>query len=227
MVFYDILFIAISALLITFSYNYVAGKANNLNLPSTIAQVGEQQTLQILGQVRGLYFLLISTVIIVFLLLTLNWSIFKGLNWNIAAKKKFDLKYLKKFTLLNLAWFLILILLIFLTSAGTKQNAAPIFILVITLIAVYLTNILYVLFTKESSLKAVKKTFRIAFTKIHYFVFSYAVIIFFLYTVFYILSKINIAQKAYLVTLILAFTIILAWSRLYLAEVVSSFKLKN
>jgi hypothetical protein len=210
-----------------FSYNYIADRSNDVNLPSTIAQVGEQQAQQILGQIRGFYFLLILTPIIIFLLLTIFWSLFKGLNWSIALKKKFDLKYLKKFTLLNLAWFLILSLLIFLASTGTKQNVTPIFILVIILIAVHLTNILYVLFTQESSLKAVKKTFKMAITKIHYFILPYAVIALFLYIIFTLVPRLNLQQKPSIIISILGYTIIFAWSRLYLAEVVNSIKLKN
>ena len=136
-------------------------------------------------------------------------------------KKKFNLKHFTRFLLLNLAWLPIWILLLILVFIGINPNAIPLYLLTILLIAIYLTNILYTLFTKENNFNIIKKTFKIAFTKIHYFIVPYSIMIFLLY----ILSKIlifNLQQRISFAISILVLILVIAWFRLYIVEVVDS-----
>lgn len=221
MVFYDILFYFFSGLFIYSSFKYLEKKASVINLPDNILELSIQQAEFLSSNLKGLYFLIIFMAIFLILLLVLNLSLFKGLNWSLAAKKEFNFKSFKKFLLLNLAWVPFWILLLFLVFIGINPNAINLYLLTILLIAIYLTNILYALFTKENSFNIIKKTLKIAFAKIHYFIVPYSIMIFLLY----LLSKIltfNLQQRISFAISILILILVIAWFRLYIVEVVDS-----
>ena len=222
MVFYDLLFYSASALVLFAGFKFMQKRAEAVNLPANILALNAQQAAGLLGSLRGFFYLLIFTVIFLILLLIINWSLFKGLNWSIASKRKFNLAFFKKFLLLNLAWLGSIIILVFLVAVSFNQSAVPIFLLAIFIISAYFTNILYALFMRENRFKAVKRAFALGFSKIHYFIFPYAVMVLILYVLFKLSSLITLPQRAYLAALILIFTVFIAWSRLYIVEVVNS-----
>lgn len=219
MAFYDLLFYFISGLLVYLSYKYLKKRSSIISLPDNILELSIQQTEFLLSNLRGFFFLIIFMVIFLILLFILNLSLFKGLSWSLAAKKEFNLKYFKNFLLLNLAWLPIWILLFILVFMGINPNTILLFLLIILVIAIHLTGILYPLYIKENSFKTVKKTFKIAFTKIHYFIIPYSIMIF----LFYFISKFltfNLQQRTPFIISILVLIIVIAWFRLYIVEVV-------
>ncbi len=224
MMFYDILFLLVSSLLVYFTLSGLLNKVAAFNLPTNFLDLDAAKAGSLMNSVRGFFYLIVLIIVFLVFLITLIWSLFKAINWSIAVKKKFSSKKLLRFSFLNLAWFSILILLMVIASIAIDPNAVPAFIFTILAVAAYLTSILYVLFFTEKSPKVIKKAVSLSFKKIHYFILPYGIIALFLYFAFKILSLINLQPREYLIVSVLAFTAILAWSRLYLVRVVRSVK---
>ena len=221
MAFYDALFYSISSLFAYLGFKYIEKKASAFNLPENIMDLSLQEAESLAANLKGFFFLIIFLVIFLILLMILNWSLFKGLSWSLAVKRKFDFKFFKRFLLLNLAWLPIWILLLFFVIIGINPDSILYFIMVVLAIAAYLTNILYALFLKENNFKTIKKAFKIAFAKMHFFVIPYIIAVFLPYILLKLLIQ-NLQQTAFLIISALAFIIINAWFRLYIVEVVDS-----
>ncbi|MBU0615548.1 MAG: hypothetical protein KJ601_05625 [Nanoarchaeota archaeon] len=108
-------------------------------------------------------FLVFGIVMIVFLviLMIINWSLFQGLINNKLAGKMQTLTFLFKFCGLNLIWMGIWIIIFGIAYYGSNQSVTGGAIFLLWLLFVYLTNILYIEYTKHGKLVYVLKVFKI------------------------------------------------------------------
>ena len=238
--FFDILFYFIFMQAGNFFMNVIQKRAANVDLTQNFMNLNQQVANTLLTSVRGFFSFLIISLILFAVLMIINWSLFKGLNWAITANKKFNLKFFKKFLQLNLIWLPIWFLLIFLFAIIIKPTAAPIYMVIILIIAFYLTNILYPLFLKHtetqyvsgakkskaflgnSKIKTIKEAFKLGIKKIHHFIMPYLIIIIFFLIIskLYKLITLNIdANPNIFFGIILIF---IAWMRYYFVEIVES-----
>ncbi len=221
--FFDLVFYAMATLISITTFNLIKKKALAVDMPQNILQLGAENIEKTMLDLRAFLFLLIGMIILMFLIIIIDWSIFKGLSWGITLKRKFNFKFFLKFFLLNLVWWGVFIFLLIAVSNVFRQSVIPIYIIVLTLIWIYFTNIIYTLFVKEEKFKSVKKAFKIGFTKIHYFILPYTVLILILSIIISIMNLITfLPYGAGLPIMALILLFYIAWARFYIVGVIES-----
>ena len=224
-VFFDLAFYSLVPLIAIATFKIIQNKALAINLPQNLLQLGAENAEKLLANLRGFYFLLIAMIILMFITIIIDWSIFKGLAWSFTLKKKFNLKFLLRFFLLNLVWLGIFITLIILFAIAFKEIALPIYMLIFLIIWIYFTNIIYTLFIKNPNIKSIKKAFKLGFTKIHYFILPYLVLIIILLIIYAIMFLITFLPYGIgLTIMVLMLLFYLAWARFYIVEVINQFQ---
>jgi len=202
------------------SKNIAEIPADLLQNPENLSPEMAEQTLSL---VKGHVISIMAYTILLLIFVFLAWTLFKGIIWNITLKKKFTLKYYNQFTLLNLLWFALWLIPVILIIISLKRKPSIIFLLLALIFIIYLTNILYILFTKKNLIKhALKNTFKIGFNKIHFFLLPYALMLITMLIISLILLPANFLPERIFTsisTIVLVFY--LAWARFYLADVVS------
>ena len=165
---------------------------------------------------------IVGYTILLVIFIFLIWCLFKGYIWNLALKKKFNLKYYGKFLLLNLLWIAIWLVPLILLFILLKTKPSAKFLVIILVFLVYFTNILYILFTKNNLImESIKNAFNLGFNKIHLFVLPYVLIILAMVVVSLVTWPTSfLPVKVYTFISTLALVFLLAWARLYLADVV-------
>ncbi|MDP6548181.1 MAG: hypothetical protein QF917_04465 [Candidatus Woesearchaeota archaeon] len=205
-----------------FLITQIQKKSTNIDLSQNLLELSQQNAAQLLSSLRGFFFFIIISLILFVIAVIINWSIIKGIIWNLTGNNKPSLKFMKKFLLLNFIWLPIWTVIFLLIAFGIKQEAAPIFMIIAFILAIYLTNILYPLFLADNKITNIKKSLRLGFKKIHYFIIPYIIIIVF----FLILSKIySIATLGININPNVSYALIIiyiAWVRYYMIEVVDS-----
>ena len=221
---FDILFYFVFMQVGNFFIKALEQKASNVDLTQNLLGLSQQSATQLLSSVRGVFFFLILSAIIFIILMTINWSFFKGWIWSITTNKKFNLKFFKKFFLLNIIWLPTWFILIFLFAIIIKPQTAAIFMLITLIIAFYFTNILYPLFLKNNKISVIKEAFKLGIKKIHHFVVPYLIIIILLLTIsrIYSLITLNIYINPNIFFGVLL--IFVAWLRYYFVEIVDSLR---
>lgn len=218
----DVLFYYIFMQAGRFLITQIQKKSTNIDLTQNLLELSQQNAAQLLSSLKEFFFFIIILLILFVIAVIINWSIIKGIIWNFTKHKKPSLKFMKKFLLLNFIWLPIWILIFLLIAFGIKQSAAPIFMIIAFMLAVYFTNILYPLFLANNKISSIKESFRLGFKKIHYFIIPYIIII----ALFLILSKIySIAVLGINISPYVSYTFIIiyiAWIRYYMVEVVNS-----
>ena len=219
---FDILFYFIFIQVGKFLLKVITKKADNVDLTQNLIDLNQQAANNLLSSMREFFLFFAFSIILFLILMIISWSIFNGLIWSIVSDKKFNLKFFKKFFLLNLICLQIWFLLIILFAIIMKPQTAAIFMIIILIIAFYLTNILYPLFLKENRIRKIKEAFKLGISKIHYFIVPYAIIIalFLIILNAYNLIIVKIYPNPYvLYGIILLF---IAWLRYYFVEIVTS-----
>lgn len=223
-IFFDLVFYSLIPLIAITTFKMIESKAKTINLPMSLLQLETENAEKLLSDLTGFYFLLIATVILILLTIIIDWSIFKGLAWGFTVKRKFNFKFFLRFFLLNLAWLGIFIILIFLFAFAFKQELLPIYMSILLIVWIYFTNIIYALFTKKGDLKSIKKAFKLGFTKVHYFILPYTVLLVILLIIYFIMSLITFLPYGIgLALIILILLFYFAWARFYIVDVVSEF----
>jgi len=222
-VFLDLVFYSLAPLIAITTFKIIQDKALALTLPQNLLQVGAENADKLLADLRGFYFLLIAMLILMSITIILDWSIFKGLAWGLTIKRKFNFKFFLRFFLLNLPWLGSFIILIFLFAFAFKQASLPIYMLILLIIWIYFTNIIYTLFIKNPNLKSIKKAFKLAFTKFHYFILPYTVLLIILIMIYLVMNlTILLPFGIGFTIMILMLLFYLAWARFYIVDVIES-----
>lgn len=222
-VFLDLVFYSLVPLITITTFKIMQDKALALTLPQNLLQVGAENADKLLADLRGFYFLLIAMLILMSITIILDWSIFKGLAWGLTMKRKFNFKFFLRFFLLNLPWLGSFIILIFLFAFAFKQASLPIYILILLITWIYFTNIIYVLFIKNPNLKSIKKAFKLAFTKFHYFILPYIALLIILLIIYLVMNlTILLPFGIGFTIMVLILLFYLAWARFYIVDVIES-----
>ncbi|MDD5086207.1 MAG: hypothetical protein PHV16_00475 [Candidatus Nanoarchaeia archaeon] len=204
------------------------------------------------ASLKNFYYGTLISFLVLFLLVFVVWSFFKGIIWCVISDKHFNLSYFKKFLLLNLACiplyivvfavFLIAAIIfnyLFLLISTSMQNSslAVVFISVLFLIVfaplvIYiaiLPSLVYYYFTKKNSIReSFNKMFNTAIKKIHLFYVPCLII-----TVVFVLLSIITTPLGLLpeTTIFLIFLVILvfyvSWARIYIVSFAESLNKKH
>ena len=233
-VFFDLIFYSLMPLIAITGFGVIQNKAMALDFGQNLFQLGAENAEALLAGLKGFLFVLIGMLLLMFLVIIIDWSIFKGLSWGFTLKKKFSFNYFLRFFLLNLVWLGMLAVLMFLIALAFKgeplmllgisfeAGMASIYLLALMGIWLYFTNIIYVLFLKNEK-KAVRKALKLGFKKIHYFILPYAVLVVILLAIFAIMSLITYLPFGIGLTIMtLMILFYLAWARFYIVGVVES-----
>lgn len=172
---------------------------------------------------KGFFLFVILSAIILTIFIILNLSLFKGLIWSRICREKFTIKFFIKFLLLNAIWIIIWLIAAVIIAVGVKVNIAQYLIILLAIVFVYFTIFLYMFFTKNKKLKAIKDAFKFGITKVHYFVLPYILVI----LVFILISQLYWLYRflPYKIGMIVTSLILLgflAWFRLYIYSVFSA-----
>jgi len=166
---------------------------------------------------KNFYFSILTAAILTFLIITITYSITKGVAWCKITKKPIKIRFIRNYLTLNLAWFAGFTLLSFITIRFTKK---PLIILIILGIAfLYLTPIISYAFTKKQVKKEIKKALNIKMILPILLIITTAIII----------NKTNLILNLLpeILTSILSIIIlaaIFAWSKIYLAQTLKHIK---
>jgi len=222
-VFFDLLFYSLVPLIAIATYKVIENRASLTNMPADLLQVGAETAENLLSDLKVFFFLLIAMLILMVITIIIDWSIFKGLAWGLTIKRKFNFKFFLKFFILNLIWLGTYAILIFLFALTFRESALWIYLLILTLIWTYFTNIIYTLFMKNEK-KAVRKAFKLGFTKIHLFILPYLILFIILSIIFFIMNLTTALPYGIgLTIIILTLLFYLAWARFYIVELIESF----
>jgi len=218
----DVLFYMVFIQIGKYFLNLLQDKATNIDLNSNILGLNQQVATGLLSSVRGFFIFAIFLIILFLLLMIINWSLFKGFIWSITTNKKFNLNFFKRFFILNVLWVSIWFILILLFAFVIITQSAPIFMMVVLVVAFYFTNILYPLFLKSHKINEIKRAFKLGIKKIHYFIIPYAIIVLigFVISKAFSLFSINLIVNQYISYIV--GLILIAWMRYYFVEIVES-----
>ena len=90
---------------------------------------------------------------VLWLLLVIVFTFFKGLAWGFVSGQKLGRRYFAQFFRLNLLWLGCLALLCLFLFGVLKPGAAGLVLLLLSIIAVYLTSVLYAVFNPGAGIK--------------------------------------------------------------------------
>ena len=161
-VLFDFLFLVISYLLIQLANKLIKiqySRVSALNF-ETILQRTQQEAQELAAKMGNTLFIIISLVIIFLVLIVINWSFFQNLVYLKILNKRFNMKSFLKFLFLNFLWILSFAIILAVIQKGVKSGLQITLAGTITLLFIYFTNILYLLFTKNNKLSAIKQTFK-------------------------------------------------------------------
>jgi len=226
-VLYDLIFYSVFFICFLIFGKFLQKKAVILStLPmEKLMELPESELNTILTQLQGFILTLVIGFLLIALIIFIAMCVFKLLIWLKTAKKEFKLAYLKKFILLNILWFLLWLIPIIIIFLFIKRELIAPLLLIIFILAVYFTNILYILFTEKRDISTIKNTFKLGFKKIYLFIIPYIIITILLLVTFqlYWLYKFTPQNIQSIITLIIIL-IYAAWARIYLYNVVSSIR---
>lgn len=206
-------------------FKIIQAKEASFNLPSNIQSLPLSQLQQLTKDAQSFYYFFILSFLLVVISIIFMASILKGIIWAKTTKAKITLKLISKFFLLNLAWIGFWFLIIVAIAKFVEQFSVIMFSYITIFLGVYFTNILYPIFMKEQSFKAVKEALKLSIQKIHMLVLPHVIIS----LLFYIIYKLSILTQfpysSFVFTLILLFYV--AVVRYYVSELAFNLKPKT
>lgn len=218
-VFFDLAFYALAFLISITTFRTITNKAVAIDLSQDPLQAGAEK---LLAELSGFYFLLIAMLFLMILIIIVNWSILKGLVWGLTTKRKFNFKFFLRFFLVNLVWLGTFTILIFSIAFSFREEVLPIYMLILLLIWAYFTNIIYTLFMKNTK-KAVRKAFKLGFTKIHYFILPYLVLLLIFLIVYLMMYLTTFLPQGIGIAIIASMLLFyFAWARFYIVNIIES-----
>lgn len=214
----DALFYFFSGYLVLLWLQRIQEKMVSFNLPADFISLGYKRGLQLTSDVKGFYFLIVASFILLLLAIIFLASIIKGIIWAKTTKTKISFALISKFLGLNLIWMNFWFLLVFLISWLVERASAPAFTIAAIILGLYFTNTLYALFMKEQKLKTIFKAVKLSAAKIHLFAIPYALII----AVFYLIGKLSNLIRFRYSPILVGLTVIVyaAFVRYYASEMV-------
>jgi len=185
--------------------------AVNLETPKTLPELQ-----LIVSNLKDFFTSAAIALTLLFIIITLAYSIFEGAAFSKILKKKLTLNYLKRFALINAVWFLLFIASAVIILLSFQKSAIAISLVILIFAFLYFTLLISYFVTKENK---IRKAFKISTIK-HLLV----PIIFIIITSF-IITKLNILYKslsAYITTIIdiILFLFVFSWIKIYTANTI-------
>lgn len=197
--------------------------------PANLMDATQAQLDLLSANIPKIYTYFIISGIILALLLIIVWVIFEGLAWLQMMEKKKTMMFFGKFTLLNILWMAIfgIIFAAGLFLLSNNYTGFIIFVVALAIIWLYLTTILYTVFTnnpKHKVFAALKNMFKTIAAKGHGILFHFllATILFVaINLVMYLIMTIpGIPDLVYTILSAIIILIFVAWMQFYLVGVV-------
>ena len=209
-VFFDVLFYALSGFILFFWFQRVMEGIMSFKVPPDIISLGYERAQQLSRDVRLFYIVLVASLILVLIAIIFLASILKGIIWAKTTKTKITFALISKFLLLNLIWMGFWFVVILLISILFDPKVSALVIGATIVLSFYLTNTLYTIFMKEQRIGIIFKSIRISITKIHLFLFPYliTILLFFILVKISFLVKVNYSQIITSVLIIILIAIV-------------------
>jgi len=160
------------------------------------------------------------------ILVTIDWTVFKGLIWASMLKKRYSLNYFTKFLLLNLCWFFAWSFLVVATALIVRNvKVASLIIIFIGFLFVHLSWLVSALFTRKQLVwDAIRESLNVGIKKFYIFIVPYT----FLLIVFFLVSQLLWLVRPLSNTVELFFSVVIlvffaAFARLFLLEILENF----
>ena len=218
----DILFYAISALIVTAWYVQIKLRMEKVFLPSpeSLASLGVEKAQQASAEARTFLLLLVFSIILVITMIIFAASIIKGIIWAKTTGTKITLRLISKFLALNLIWitfWLVLLMLIpiiieprVITRINDPHNPGMFFqfttihlyVIVAILISSYFTNLLYAIFMRNKKLNSIWKAIKMGILKIHLFLVPYIIIFLLFYVIIRLIGFLRFSYSTLFLALI-------------------------
>jgi hypothetical protein len=176
-IFYDVCFILIIAILTQIATKITTTQIQKMGLldlgtlsPETIAPH--------LATIKSFAKIFLAVVVIYYLLVIINYTLFRGLIWTRLMNKKINKKYLTRFLGLNLIWCTGWIALILIGVNVVNKAYYPYLIIGGAILYTHLTTVMHHSFTYKNEIKrSLRKTFSTGIGKIYQFIGPYIYIV--------------------------------------------------
>ncbi|MBW2969344.1 hypothetical protein KY314_04515 [Candidatus Woesearchaeota archaeon] len=215
---YDILFILIAGIILKTSAMLMTGQLEKAGLTKTSSLTPEILSQQI-GTLKSLAIIFFIITIIAYIILIIDYTLFRGWAWTKIFNKKPTKAYMKKFLLLNLIWITgWIILFVLLLNIINPQYY---FYLIITAVILYthLTTVMHYSYTKTNKIKtSINKAFATGIGKLNKFIIPYLFIIIFYIIFTGIITLIPKQSQAMAIFSIII--LFMAWYKTYMNQII-------
>ncbi len=221
---YDLCFILIAGIILKISSTIMNWQMSKLGLQGAISgptmkTFSPEIISQQLGAIKSLAVLFFIITLIVYLILILDYTLFRGWAWTKLLDKKPTKTYMKKFFLLNLIWVTIWTALFLLAVTTINQSYYSYLILIIAILYIHLTTVMHHCFTWQQEIKkAIGKAFTLGIGHIKYFIIPYIYII-----IIYIIATkavILIPRQSQTIAVFSFVILFMAWYKTYMNSVI-------
>lgn len=169
---YDLIFYILLFIIIMVFYKVIGAKYVEMQQLLNIVQQGPSQMQGYAGQIKTLLYSAFFILGLLFLTLLGHYSLFKGFIWAKIYDKPFTMKNFWYFCLVNVILVIFIILIMFLFTLAKSQYLTTVLLsVVIPLLTIYLAIVFHPVAAISENLKTMfKQSFKIIFTKIHYYI---------------------------------------------------------
>jgi len=170
---------------------------------------------------------IVLSMIAFWFMIVLAFTLFKGAAWSFVTKQKINKKFFKYVFKFNLIWFGVFALLGAILFFVTKPAVTGIALLVLSIIALYLTPISYALFNPKKSIKDLfKRLWHVAVERIYLFILPALIAIAVLFGLLIIISSIlvRIVPEFIALPILLIIVVWQSWSKYYIYLVARKIK---
>ena len=179
----DFLFYFLSGYLIILWLQRIQAKMASFNIPTDVLALGAERAQQLVSEVKGFYYLIVFSFIVLLIAIIFLASILKGVIWAKVTGTKITFKLISKFLGLNLLWMGFWFVIVFFISFLANPASAPILMISAIILGIYFTNTLYTIFMKNQSLKLLLGSIKLNITKFHLFLLPHIMIFLLLYVI--------------------------------------------
>ena len=179
----DFLFYFLSGYLIILWLQRIQAKMASFNIPTDVLALGAERAQQLVSEVKGFYYLIVFSFIVLLIAIIFLASILKGVIWAKVTGTKITFKLISKFLGLNLLWMGFWFVIVFFISFLANPVSAPISMISAIMLGIYFTNTLYTIFMKNQSLKLLLGSIKLNITKFHLFLLPHIMIFLLLYVI--------------------------------------------
>lgn len=204
-VFLDALFYILSGYALVLWVQRIQAKMASFYLPSNLIEMAPDAARQLASQVKGFYFLIVSSLLLLVIAIIFIASILKGVIWAKTTKTKITFRLISSFFLANLVWMGFWIVVIFLIAYLAVPAYAPVMMVASVILGLYFTNTFYALFMKEQRINAILQAVSLNVSKFHLFLLPYAAIYLILYVMIKLGDVLEIRYSSILLGVLLLF----------------------